>query len=76
MQSWKRKAVLLLATSAALFGFFWATAFSAEKVAQMEAHEANVARAVTTAPAHISKNAGIMDVDETILRKGGNGRTC
>ena len=76
MQSWKRKAVLALATSAALFGLFWVTAYSAEKVAQREASEARIARAASTAPASISNNAAITNVDRKILHKDNNGRTC
>jgi hypothetical protein len=42
----------------------------------MESSEAKIARAMTAAPARISDNATIMDVDGTILRKGSNGWTC
>lgn len=44
--------------------------------AESESNAAKIARAVSAAPARISANATIMDVDGTILREGSNGWTC
>lgn len=41
-----------------------------------ETTEEKIARAITAAPADITENATIMDVDGTILREGSNGWTC
>ena len=41
-----------------------------------ESKETKIARSVSAAPASISDNATIMDVDGTILREGSNGWTC
>ena len=70
LQSWKRKGIFLLATSAALFSLFWVTAFSTEKVDDMEAGKAKISHPVITAPVRMTKSIPIMDVDRTILHKG------
>jgi len=44
--------------------------------ADEETAATKIARALTAAPANISKDATIMDVDGTILQKGTNGWTC
>ena len=41
-----------------------------------ESAEAKIARAMSAAPASVSAEATIMDVDGTILREGSNGWTC
>jgi len=76
MLSWKRKAVLLLTTSAVFFSLFWVTAFSAEKVEDREAGKAIISHVVITAPVSMTKCATIADVDITILHKGSKGRVC
>ena len=62
---------LCLAGSVAGLGFL--TACAAEEA---ETAEAKIARAMLAAPASISANATIMDVDGTVLREGSNGWTC
>lgn len=44
--------------------------------AESESNDTKIARAVSAAPARISANATVMDVDGTILREGSNGWTC
>lgn len=70
MPSWKRKAILLLATSAALFGLFWVTAFSAEKVTDREAGEARISHSAIPEPTSMTKSVTIMEIDKTIGRGG------
>lgn len=48
----------------------------AGSAARAETAEDKIARAMTAAPADISADATIMDVDGTILRKGGNDWVC
>ena len=45
-------------------------------VGNAETTAEKIARAITAAPADITDNATIMDVDLTILREGTNGWTC
>lgn len=45
-------------------------------VADEDSRKAKIAHAMSAAPANISAEATIMDVDGTILREGSNGWTC
>ena len=49
---------------------------SGTAVAEDESVAAKIARAASAAPASISSNATIIDVDGTVLREGDNGWTC
>lgn len=51
-------------------------AISSALGADEESVDAKIARAASAAPASISDNATIMDVDGTLLREGTNGWTC
>ena len=75
MQSYKRNVILVLATSAALFSLFWVTAFSSEMVSERESGKAGITHAIAMTPIGISNTATVMDVNITIIRKGGNGHS-
>ena len=63
------------ACAAALLAFGLGTASSA-LAEDEDTTEAKIARAMSAAPANVSNDATIMDVDGTILREGSNGWTC
>ena len=50
--------------------------WSASVAEEMESAEVKIARAISAAPAEISDDATVMDVDGTVLREGSNGWTC
>ena len=49
---------------------------AAQAEEEAESAEVKIARAMSAAPASISAEATIMDVDGTVLREGSNGWTC
>ena len=53
-----------------------AVAPAAHAEEEAESAEVKIARAMSAAPASISAEATIMDVDGTVLREGSNGWTC
>ena len=73
------KNVFQLNTLRALLLVVTAVGFLSSFVAYGEAKEnkaARIARALSAAPADISDNASVVDVDGTVLREGSNGWTC
>ena len=75
MQFYKEKVIVVLAISAALFSLFWISAVSSEMVAKMDSGKAGVTHGIAMTPSGISNKATVMDVNITIIRKGGNGRS-
>ena len=67
----KQLKIFLLLLATALFAFTGSVCAS-----EVESTEAKIARAITAAPADITDNATIIDVDGTLLRAGSNGWTC
>ncbi|MGB5737896.1 MAG: hypothetical protein WBM54_01000 [Woeseia sp.] len=60
----------------ALFALLASFAFFNVAAADDESAATKIARAASAAPASISANATIVDVDGTVLREGSNGWTC
>jgi hypothetical protein len=71
MRGKQTRFILVVSTTVAVF----ATAVVAVATAG-ESKAAKIARALRAAPASISKNATIVDVDWTVLRSGSNGWQC
>jgi hypothetical protein len=71
MRSQQTRFILVVSTTVAVF----ATAVVSVATAG-ESKAAKIARALRAAPASISKNATIVDVDWTVLRSGSNGWQC
>ncbi|GHF29909.1 hypothetical protein GCM10017044_26520 [Kordiimonas sediminis] len=64
-----------LSTKAAVLAVACSVLFTGQSLAE-ETTEVKIARAMSAAPARISQNATIIDVDGTLLREGTNGWTC
>ena len=75
MQFYNEKVIVVLAISAALFSLFWISAVSSEMVAKSDSSKASVTHGIAMTPISVSNRATVMDVNITIIRKGGNGRS-
>jgi len=62
--------------SRALLTLLVSVTFSSTALADDESTATRIARAASAAPASISADATIVDVDGTVLREGSNGWTC
>jgi len=71
MRGQQTRFILIMSTTVAVFAIAAMSVATAD-----ESKAAKIARAMRAAPASISKNATIMDVDGTVLRPGTSGWTC
>lgn len=76
MQFWKRIVTHSLVITATFISLFWITAFTTEKVAQLESGKTSSMAAISATPIGFSKKLSIKKVNEIILHNGSDDWTC